>query len=80
MQECRNAGMQECRNAGMRNLEDFTLTLPRDVKIFCIMNLKSLGLRIAGTVFGIVAVLHFSRVVTGIQVLIGEWELPLWIN
>ena len=44
------------------------------------MNSKKLWLGIAGTIFGIVAVIHFLRLVTGIPVHIGDWILPLWIN
>jgi len=44
------------------------------------MNFNKVGLRIAGTVFGLVAVIHFLRILTGISVLIGDWILPLWIN
>jgi hypothetical protein len=44
------------------------------------MNSKSCWLRIAGTIFGIVAIIHLLRIVTGVPVLIGGWLLPLWVN
>ena len=37
-------------------------------------------LRIAGSVFGVVAILHLLRILTGIPVLIGDFMLPVWIN
>jgi hypothetical protein len=44
------------------------------------MNLKNYSLRIAGTIFGIVAIMHFLRIVTGIPVVIGDFLFPVWIN
>ena len=44
------------------------------------INSKILGLRVAGSIFGIVAVLHFLRVVTGLPVVIAGWMLPIWVN
>jgi hypothetical protein len=44
------------------------------------MNSKLLGLRISGTIFGIVALLHLYRVISGISVVIGDWMLPIWVN
>lgn len=44
------------------------------------MNLKNIGLRISGTIFGIVSVLHLLRVVSVVSVTIGGWELPMWVN
>jgi len=44
------------------------------------MTLKDFALRLGGTIFGIVAVLHLLRIVTGIAVTIGTWLLPLWVN
>lgn len=44
------------------------------------MNSKNFGLRIAGSIFGIVAVLHLLRIVSGIQVLVGDFSVPVWLN
>ena len=44
------------------------------------MNSKIIALRISGTIFGIVALLHLTRVLTGIDVTIGNWYLPDWVN
>jgi hypothetical protein len=44
------------------------------------MNAKDLWLRISGTIFGIVAIAHLLRIVTGISILIGDWSLPVWLN
>ena len=44
------------------------------------MNSKKLLLRLAGTIFGIVAVFHLLRVVTGASVIISGWDLPIWVN
>ena len=44
------------------------------------MNSKNFWLRIAGTIFGIVAIAHLLRIITGIHILIGGWSLPIWVN
>ena len=44
------------------------------------MNSKPLALRVAGAVFGVVALLHLARILTGVPVSIGGWSLPMWIN
>jgi hypothetical protein len=44
------------------------------------MKSKNAGLRIAGTIFGLVAVIHLLRLISGITVLIGDCSLPIWIN
>ncbi|MEI6748591.1 MAG: hypothetical protein WCM93_05455 [Bacteroidota bacterium] len=44
------------------------------------MNSKTLGLRIAGSIFGVVALIHFLRLITGVEILIGGFSLPTWIN
>jgi hypothetical protein len=44
------------------------------------INSKILGLRVAGSIFGIVAMLHFLRVVTGVHLVIAAWMLPIWVN
>ena len=44
------------------------------------INSKILGLRVAGTIFGIVAGLHLLRVVTGASMVIAGWMLPIWVN
>ncbi|MEI7501367.1 MAG: hypothetical protein WCK84_13085 [Bacteroidota bacterium] len=45
-----------------------------------LINSKIFGLLVSGTIFGIVAVLHLLRVVTGVPVVITEWILPIWVN
>jgi hypothetical protein len=44
------------------------------------MKTKDLGLRIAGTIFGIVAIAHLLRLITGASVLIELWTLPMWMS
>ena len=44
------------------------------------MNSKIFLLRLAGTIFGFVAVFHLLRVVTGASFIIAGWEVPIWIN
>ncbi len=44
------------------------------------MNSKNFWLRITGTIFGIVAIIHLLRIVTGVTVLIGGCSLPMWVN
>ena len=47
---------------------------------FNMMNSKILGLRVAGSIFGIVAVLHLLRIITGVPIIIADWLLPIWMN
>ena len=44
------------------------------------MNAKNFWLRIAGTIFGFVAMIHLVRIITSVPVLIGTWSLPVWVN
>jgi hypothetical protein len=44
------------------------------------MSTKNVWLRIAGTIFGVVAIFHLLRIITGIPVLINGWLLPVWVN
>ncbi len=44
------------------------------------INSKILGLRVTGTIFGIVAMFHLLRVVTGVTIVIAGWMLPIWVN
>jgi hypothetical protein len=44
------------------------------------MNSRTIGLRVAGTVFGIVAVAQLLRLVTEVEVLVAGYLLPLWPN
>jgi len=44
------------------------------------INSKILGLRVAGSIFGIVAILNLLRVVTGVPMVIAGWMLPIWVN
>ena len=52
----------------------------REQSNISMMNTKIIGLRVAGTIFGIVAVLHLLWVVMGISVVIDGWMLPVWMN
>jgi hypothetical protein len=44
------------------------------------MSSKDLGLRISGTIFGIVSILHLLRLLTGASVIIAGYSLPVWVN
>jgi hypothetical protein len=44
------------------------------------MNSRTLGLRVAGTIFGIVAVIHLARLVMRFEVVFAGSLLPLWVN
>ena len=44
------------------------------------MKSKTLALRVAGTVFGIIALIHLLRLITGISVIIVGEPLPMWVN
>ena len=36
--------------------------------------------RISGTIFGIVSILHLLRVVNGWPLELGPWSVPMWIS
>ena len=44
------------------------------------MESKNFGLRVAGTIFGVIALLHLLRLLTGTPILILGWLLPVWVN
>jgi predicted Co/Zn/Cd cation transporter (cation efflux family) len=44
------------------------------------MNSKALGLQISGTIFGVIAIFHFLRLVTGVPIMIGGCSIPIWMN
>jgi hypothetical protein len=44
------------------------------------MSSQVTGLRVAGTLFGVVAIIHLLRLFTRIDIRIGSWEMPLWLN
>ena len=44
------------------------------------MSRQTLGLRVAGVVFGIVAAGHLLRLVTRVEIVIAGWEMPLEVN
>ena len=44
------------------------------------MKSKTLALRIAGTIFGIIALIHLLRLITGVSIIIAGSPLPLWMN
>jgi hypothetical protein len=49
-------------------------------KNYFMMNEKKLGLRISGTIFGIVALIHLLRILTAVPILVGSCSVPIWIN
>jgi hypothetical protein len=44
------------------------------------MKSKDFALQIAGTIFGMVALLHLLRVITEATVVIAGWSMPIWVN
>lgn len=44
------------------------------------MHSRIFALRIAGTIFGMVATLHLLRLITVVPIFIGGWSLPMWVN
>ena len=44
------------------------------------MTRQTLGLRVAGTVFGIVAAGHLLRLATRVDIVIAGWEVPMGVN
>ncbi len=45
-----------------------------------LMDSKNLWLRIAGTIFGVVAIFHLLRILTTVPVLVDGWLIPVWFN
>jgi hypothetical protein len=43
-------------------------------------NSMILGLRISGSIFGLVAILHLLRIISGASVMIDCWLMPIWVN
>ena len=41
---------------------------------------KETGLKVAGTIFGIAALLHLTRVLLGWGIAIGDWVFPKWLS
>ncbi len=44
------------------------------------MSVQALGLRVAGTIFGLVAVAQLLRLMTRTEVLVGGYPIPLWAS
>ncbi len=44
------------------------------------MNSQIIGLRVAGTVFGIMCIGQLLRLLTRAEILIAEHPLPLWVS
>jgi hypothetical protein len=41
---------------------------------------KKFGLRVAGLIFGVVAILHLIRLLLSVPVLISDYSLPVWVS
>jgi len=44
------------------------------------MNSPQLGLRVAGTIFGLVCLAHLVRLFVRFQVMLGGHPVPVWMN
>jgi hypothetical protein len=44
------------------------------------MKNKDIGLRVAGTLLGIVGLVHAARLLTGFELSVAGVAIPLWIN
>ena len=44
------------------------------------MNSQTAGLRVAGTIFGVVSAVHLLRLLTQVEVVIAGWPMSLWMN
>jgi hypothetical protein len=44
------------------------------------MNSQILGLRVAGTIFGLICLAHLLRLVTQVEVLVAGHPVPLWAS
>lgn len=45
-----------------------------------LLHTTTFALRLAGTIFFIVAVLHALRIITGISITVDGWLVPIWLN
>lgn len=37
-------------------------------------------LKVAGTIFALVGLVHLLRLLTGFQIVLGTWNVPLWVS
>ena len=44
------------------------------------MRSRKLALRVSGTIFGIIALVHLARLITGVSVTVAGNQVPLWMN
>lgn len=44
------------------------------------MKYKDIALRVTGTIFGIVSILHLLRLITGVLIEIADLSMPIWFN
>jgi hypothetical protein len=44
------------------------------------MNSPTIGLQVAGVIFGLISLLQLARLLTGIPVLVAGHAMPLWPN
>lgn len=44
------------------------------------MNSQLVGLRVAGAIFGLISLGHLLRLVTGAEVLLAGYQVPLWLS
>lgn len=44
------------------------------------MNSVTLGLRVAGTIFGLMCLAHLGRIALQLQLELCGYEVPLWLN
>jgi len=45
-----------------------------------LMRSQIIGLRVAGTIFGIMSIVQLARLSTGFQIFVAGYEMPLWPN
>lgn len=43
------------------------------------LSVKTL-LQVVGTIFAIVGLIHLLRLLTGFQVVLGTWDVPMWVS
>jgi len=44
------------------------------------MNSPACGLRVASVIFGLVSIAHLARLLLHVQVLIGNFTVPMWLS
>lgn len=42
--------------------------------------MEKMYIKLTGTIFSIVAILHLLRLIFGWEVIMGNWQIPIWVS